>query len=247
MDQPLNAQGARRRGGLLSAAVAVLAALCLAGCSPAPVVGSATPTGDEGQPESSSPGVATVQPSADYQPVDASTPLVDVIEHPAFTGFGRFLFPTRGGSPDRSLTLRDAGELLIYHSHVDVDTSVDVVNSLIESVEGGRTVFHDIYTEQQKAADPRKRDTGLFFFQGQPDAPFAIVSAGGGFSYVGSIHDSLPHALELSRRGYNGFALQYRTGGAQVAYEDLAAAISFVFANAVPVPRQRARGLPGRT
>ena len=35
--------------------------------------------------------------------------------------------------------------------------------------------------------------------------------AGGGFYYVGSIHESLPHALELSRMGYNGFALVYRT------------------------------------
>ena len=49
---------------------------------------------------------------------------------------------------------------------------------------------------------------------------------------MGSIHESLPHALELSRRGYNAFALQYRTGGTQVACEDLAAAISFVFRNA---------------
>lgn len=32
--------------------------------------------------------------------------------------------------------------------------------------------------------------------------------------------------------GYNGYALQYRTDGADVACEDLAAAISWIFANA---------------
>ena len=33
------------------------------------------------------------------------------------------------------------------------------------------------------------------------------VEAGGGFAYVGAIHDSFPHALALSQMGYNAFAL----------------------------------------
>lgn len=164
--------------------------------------------------------------------MDADWSMAATINHPAFPGFGQFLFPTGRDLPDPSLTLRDTDTLLPYHSHVEVGTTVDVVNSLIGEVERGRTVFYDIYTPEQKAADPSKQDTGLFFFAGEPGAPFAIVSAGGGFSYVGSIHESLPHALELSRRSYNAFALQYRTGGAQAACEDLAAAISFVFAHA---------------
>lgn len=45
------------------------------------------------------------------------------------------------------------------------------------------------------------------------------------------MHDSFPHALELSKKGYNAFAIIYRPG-AQTAYEDLARAISFIFANA---------------
>ncbi len=43
----------------------------------------------------------------------------------------------------------------------------------------------------------------------------------------GAMQDSFPHALELSRRGYNAFALLYRPG-AQTACEDLAWAITFV-------------------
>ena len=228
----MSKRGSRRRARLMAAGVWMLAALCVGGCSPGSGGGSLNTSGDADQRGSSSPRTLPHHSSAGYQRVDASTAMVDVIAHPAFPGFGRFLFPTGRGAPDRSMTLADAGALLIYHSHVEVDTTVDVVNSLIGSVEAGRSVFYDIYTDAQKAADPRKRDTGLFFFAGRADAPFAIVSAGGGFSYVGSIHESLPYALELSRRGYNAFALQYRTGGAQVAYEDLAAAISFVFANA---------------
>ena len=55
---------------------------------------------------------------------------------------------------------------------------------------------------------------------------------GGGFAYVGAMHDSLPHALELSKKGYNAFALIYRPG-AQTACQDLARAIAFLHKNAV--------------
>jgi acetyl esterase/lipase len=45
------------------------------------------------------------------------------------------------------------------------------------------------------------------------------------------MQDSFPHALELSQKGYNAFALIYRPG-AQTACEDLARAIRFIFAHA---------------
>lgn len=45
------------------------------------------------------------------------------------------------------------------------------------------------------------------------------------------MQDSFPHALELSKKGYNAFALIYRPG-AQTACEDLARAISFIFEHA---------------
>lgn len=77
----------------------------------------------------------------------------------------------------------------------------------------------------------QKKDTGLFFFRGDKKAKFAITCAGGGWAYVGAMHDNFPHALELSKKGYNAFAIIYRPG-AQTAYEDLARAISFIFANA---------------
>ncbi len=45
------------------------------------------------------------------------------------------------------------------------------------------------------------------------------------------MHDSFPHALELSKRGYNAFALIYRPGY-DTACEDLARAIAFIHDNA---------------
>jgi hypothetical protein len=73
----------------------------------------------------------------------------------------------------------------------------------------------------------------LFFFQGKPGAPFAIISPGGGFSYVGSVHEGFPYAVDISENGYNAFVLKYRAGqGGAIATEDLAAAISCTFRNA---------------
>ena len=109
---------------------------------------------------------------------------------------------------------------------------METINTMIDEVSGGKTIFYDFYTGQQKQADPAKNATGLFFFRGNPGAPFAVISPGGGFSYVGSVHEGFPHAIELSKKGYNAFVLQYRVGGEQVACEDLAAALSYIFKNA---------------
>ncbi len=156
------------------------------------------------------------------------SPIDDVMADPAFEGFGRLLFPVQSSyySGDTLGELR-----LTYYSHIDPDETVEIVNTLKDHALAGETVFYDIYTEEEKAADPAKEDTGLFFFRGEPDTPFAVCNAGGAFAYVGAMHDSFPHALELSKKGYNAFALIYRPG-AQSACEDLARAISFIFANA---------------
>jgi len=60
-----------------------------------------------------------------------------------------------------------------------------------------------------------------------------VVAPGGGFSYVGSVHEGFPYAMEISNQGYNAFVLKYRAGrGGTAATEDLAAALSYVFKNA---------------
>ena len=159
---------------------------------------------------------------------DRDTPIQTVIDDPAFGDYGHLLFPVDTGyfSGDTLGNLR-----LTWYSHIDPDETVEIVNTLRNRALNGETVFYDIYTEAEKAADPDKRNTGLFFFKGTPGAKFAVCNAGGGFAYVGAMHDSFPHALELSKKGYNAFALIYRPG-AQTACEDLARAIRFIFENA---------------
>ena len=120
---------------------------------------------------------------------------------------------------------------MTWYTHMDPNKTVEICNYLKNHAERGERIFCDIYTDEEKEADPSLEDTGLFFFRGNRGAPFAVTCAGGGFAYVAAMHDSFPHALELSKRGYNAFAIIYRPGW-QTAYRDLARALSFIFENA---------------
>ena len=157
-----------------------------------------------------------------------NTKISDVISDPVFGNYGRLIFPVNSGyySGDTLNGLR-----LTWYSHIDPNKTVEIANYMKSHAESGDVIFYDIYTEEEKMADPAKTSTGLFFFKGNPGARFAICNAGGGFAYVGAMHDSFPHALELSKKGYNAFALIYRPG-VQAACEDLAQAIGFIFDHA---------------
>ena len=166
----------------------------------------------------------------EFEPATRGTLVRDVMNDPVFGDYGRLLFPVDRTIPD-DMTLENVGDVLVWYNYINPDTTVEIVNTLGERAAAGDTVFYDIYTDEEKAADPDKEDTGLFFFRGEPGGKVAICNAGGGFVYVGAMQDSFPHALELSKQGYNAFALIYRPG-AQTACEDLARAIAFLHEHA---------------
>ena len=151
-----------------------------------------------------------------------------MINDPVFKGKGRLLFPVHRGYMSGS-TL---GSLdLTWYSEIDPDMTVTICNSLKERTQRGEEIFFDICSEEEKKKDPQKNNTGLWYFKGKPGNRFAVCSAGGGFAYVGAMHDSFPHAYTLTQKGYHAFALIYRPG-AQTACEDLARAIAFIFEHA---------------
>ena len=143
------------------------------------------------------------------EPYTKDTPISDVISDSAFGDYGRLIFPVNSGYYGGN-TLGNLS--LTWYSNIDPDKTVEIANYFKAQAEAGETCFYDIYTDAEKAADPDKADTGLFFFKGNPGEKFAVCNAGGGFAYVGAMHDSFPHALELSKKGYNAFALIYRPG-----------------------------------
>lgn len=172
-------------------------------------------------------GNGTANSNTTSAPYNRKSRIADVMADLVFGSYGRLLFPVQRGywSGETLEKLR-----LTYYNYIDSDETVTIVHYLHNQADNGKTIFYDIYTDEEKSHDPRKADTGLFFFRGNPGARFAVCNAGGAFAYVGAMHDSFPHAFELSKKGYNAFALIYRPG-AQTACEDLARAISFIFAH----------------
>lgn len=158
-----------------------------------------------------------------------SSTFVDVMSDPAFGSFGRLIFPVHREHLFGS-TLEDMG--MTFYTTIDPASTVKSVNYLKTAADAGESVFFDIYTDEEKAADPEKNDTGLFFFRGRAGAPFAVFCPGGGFKFVGAIHSGFPIALAVSEEGYNAFTLIYRPD-ADKACEDLARAIEFIFDHAV--------------
>ncbi len=165
--------------------------------------------------------------------LQASSQIRDLLNHPAFSGYARLLLPWDDRHYDERMPLSQLGTLLPYHSHVNPQIAVQALNRMVDDAGNGNTVFYDFYTEAEKQAQPSKKNTGLFFFRGKPGAPFAVIAPGGGFSYVGSVHEGFPYAMQINQAGFNAFVLKYRVGaGGAVATQDLAAALSYIFRNA---------------
>ncbi len=134
------------------------------------------------------------------------TLISDIINYPEFKGFGRLLFPD---NIDNTYTVSDLIYSLKYHTNYSSDKTLEIINYLKDQVNKGNKVFYNIYTEEEMKNDPSLKNVGLIYFRGNSSKPYTIHMAGG-WEYVGSIHDSFPQALELSKLGYNAFALIYR-------------------------------------
>ncbi len=160
----------------------------------------------------------------------ASSTVGDVVSNPAFGDFGHLLFPVDRDVP-RSMTLAalSSSSVYVWYSHIRAEKTVEIVNRLYNDAKAGNQIFYRMYSDAEIAADPSKAYTGLFLFRGATGMPFAITNAGGGFMYVGAMHDSFPHSLAISNAGYNAFALIYRPDD---PYSDLAKAIEFIHDNA---------------
>jgi len=163
------------------------------------------------------------------RPLQVDDRISGLLQHPAFAGFAPLLLPGGSVTVDPTMRLRDVGSLMPYHTQVHPPEVIAALNRLMDDTRSGRAVFYDIYTAAEKRRDPSLERTGLFFLRGRPGAPFAMVTPGGGFSYVATLHEGLPYALQINRRGYNAFVLVYRVGqGGAPATRDLAVALSRV-------------------
>lgn len=186
------------------------------------------------------PEPPTISPSAngdnseksdiDENYYNSQSTVSDVINDPFFGPFGRLLFPVdRNVSSSMTLEQVSTSSVYMWYPYIQVEKTVEILNYLHSQAARGETIFYNIYSAEEMAQNRSKADTGIFVFKGNNGHPFAITNAGGGFAYVGAMHDSFPHALELCKAGYTAFALIYRPDD---PYNDLARAITFIQENA---------------
>ena len=113
--------------------------------------------------------------------------------HPAFAGFGRLLLPWDDRAYDENMRLGDIGSLLPYHSHVDPETVVGALNRMIDDVSKRQAgLLRLLHRGGETGAARAKRIPGCSSSAESPARPLRSFLPGGGFSYVGSIHEGFP-------------------------------------------------------
>lgn len=139
------------------------------------------------------------------QPFTPNSSVNDILTQPTFQGFAERLLPWDDNSNEPNLQLNQIEQLMPYHSHISPQVVTDTLNKMVIRAEQGERIFYDIYTEAEKRQAPSKQRTGIFVFKGKPNAPFAMIAPGGGFAYVGSLHEGFPIAQSIAEQGYNAW------------------------------------------
>ena len=84
-----------------------------------------------------------------YNHLTTDDAIRELVNHPAFKGFGALLLPRDPITGYDDTQLRNIGSLIPYHNHVDPDIVVDALNHMIDETNDGRTIFYDFYTKQE--------------------------------------------------------------------------------------------------
>jgi acetyl esterase/lipase len=181
-------------------------------------MGSAACSNDNGTAASvNTTAKATFAPTTTHPKVTHSYPYVmatttygEIIDHPAFAGFGAYMTPAEDAG---NIEAQRSADIEALHAAVqswDPQTIVDGLNFMIDQVNTGATVWYPLYSDEDTSADESKKSAGMWFIPGDPNKPLAVVAAGGGFRSVMSLQEAFPHAKRLHDFGYNVAVLKYR-------------------------------------
>ena len=108
----------------------------------------------------------------------------------------------------------------------------------LRDIAGSRRILWDVYTEEEAEDDPEKREVKLLYLPADfpTGKPFIVCVAGGAYTCVCSLVESIPAARHFNALGYPVFVLNYRVGNGEKPclpkpVEDLAAAVRMILAN----------------
>ncbi|MBR6401548.1 MAG: alpha/beta hydrolase [Firmicutes bacterium] len=153
----------------------------------------------------------------------------DILSLPSLSDIAPYL---TGGCPipDLDMTLAQMQEHRPSWIAKSIASGAEYTDSLAKK--GGLGLI-EIYSSQQKEADPTKKQAKLIFMKGKKDMPFVVICAGGYFTSLCHFKESFPPAAALNKLGYNCFILNYRLAVPfPLPMDDLAAAVGYILENA---------------
>ena len=164
-----------------------------------------------------------------YQFFKATNTFNDVLVYPDFAGFSNLILPDTT-KEHLNYPLNMLSKIMTLHRNVKTVNTLESLEYLAKECKKGKQVFYSYYTDEEVKKDPSLQNTGMFFFRGKRNAPYAIVVPGG-YKYRTILHEGFPISIPISRRGYNVFVLSYRIGDVSKGSEDLVKAIKYIQKN----------------
>ncbi len=163
-----------------------------------------------------------------------------LLEHPAFKECGFSILPVNfaGGSVE-TMGEHTIEEILEKTGWIASEEPImNSLNYIIDKRNEGGSLFYNYYTDEEIAEDETKAKTGIVYYESEKDAPFVVVTAGGGYDFYTGMAEAYPIAYEFQQRGYNVFILIYRVKAAKefpekisIAMDDYDKAMEYIFAN----------------
>ncbi len=109
------------------------------------------------------------------------------------------------------------------------------LQALSRQARSGKAVFYQVYSPEARAKDPDLERVGIYCLPADSGEknPYVAMIAGGGFTAVCTLWESLPVSASFQQMGYTSFCIQYRTGTKfgevpATLMEDIAACISYI-------------------
>jgi len=154
-----------------------------------------------------------------------------ILTRKEFSDFSRVLLPFHDGPLLSFLKMVNLSFLGKLSKTWNVEDMADGLNRMIDLSNNSIKTHYEIWSDEEKAADPRKVDTALFHFPVKKWGPSVLICPGGAYMGVASIMEGFPIAASLNKMGYSAFVLHYRTGKENpwhAPMEDLQQALHFI-------------------
>lgn len=164
--------------------------------------------------------------------ITAQSTIREIKSLSGFRRFSQFLWFT--GNQTGSGESKDDHTLEWYHQTYQtwgIESMLKGFRRLQSIVEEGIQTDYEIWSEEDVAAEPDRKDTRLFYFPGDAGKPFVLICAGGAYQVVCSFAEAFPLAARLNELGYNAFVLSYRimeSAHYPKPVDDMAQAIKFI-------------------